>query len=178
MPELFAWTKTLVIQRDVEHGCIPAGYEWMIRYAEIGDVALETFQEDFNLARKGQGQNDFGAIAAAVHEAYPHVKIVCKSFAQGHGSEKVESIEDLIERQIPCLISLSLQRQPQRGKCHIAPVVYVDDKTLRLIWRVYKRVDETCCPEICEIERTQVIQRHDSNEWPGGDDIAWLEPTR
>jgi len=35
MPELSNWKETLVIQRDPKLGCIPAGYEWIIRFARI-----------------------------------------------------------------------------------------------------------------------------------------------
>ena len=52
MAQLSNWTKTIFPQRN-EFGCVPTGYEQLIRYLKI-QVNLETFQEDFDL---GQGNS-------------------------------------------------------------------------------------------------------------------------
>ena len=48
MVELSHWQDVVVPQR-YKTGCIPTGYEWMIRYLGIKGIDLGTFQEDFDL---------------------------------------------------------------------------------------------------------------------------------
>jgi hypothetical protein len=164
MPYLPDWDKCLIEQRDLERGCIPTGYEWMTRVAGIEDVNLETFQEDFNLEARGEGENNFDSIAEAVERRYPGVRIQRKSFETGE--EKAEFIQELMEKGIPCLMSLALD---PGGKCHIAPVIYVDDQRMELAWMV----DKEGMARICEISLDEVKKVHD--DWPGGKDIAWLD---
>lgn len=164
MPELRNWNTTLVIQRDPELGCIPAGYEWLIRYMGIKGVDFNHFQEEFNLQAQGKAENNFDSVAKAVELGYPYVRIKWKSFK--NGSDKVSFVEDLIVRNTACLISLALS---PRGGWHIVPVIGFDLHDLRLIWVV----DSASRPRIEEIAKMDVIWRHDN--WPGGNDVAWLD---
>ena len=167
MPYLPDWDKCLIEQRDLERGCIPTGYEWMIRVAGIEDVNLETFQEDFNLEARGEGENNFDSIAEAVERRYPSVRIRRKSFETGE--DKVRFIRDLVEKGVPCLLSLTLD---PRGGWHIVPVIYADDQKMELVLLV----DGQGRRKICEIPLDEVIRRH--NDWPGGEDVAWLDQDR
>lgn len=164
MPELSNWNKYLVIQRDPTQGCIPTGYEWMLRMVEAKGIDLNGFQEDFNLESKGFGANNFDSIAQAVFKVYPNVRIVSKFFQEGR--EKVDFIRRLVENNIPCLLSLTLY---PTGGWHIVPVIFIDDHVIKMIWDV----QSTGKVVILELPVLEVIDRH--NQWPGGDDIAWLE---
>jgi len=164
MPELKNWQEALVVQKDSMFGAIPAGYEWMGRFNKIEGVNFDTFQDDFNLKAKGEGENNFDAIAQAVENKYPQMKIKRKSFVEG--LEKVDFIRKLIEKNIPCMVSLSLSRK--QVVIHEMPVFLCDDIYLRLVWRV----EEGKKPDILRIEHDDTIHRH--NNWGGGKDIAWL----
>ena len=164
MPYLPDWDKCLIEQRDLERGCIPTGYEWMIRVAGIEDVNLETFQEDFNLEARGEGGNNFDTIAEAVEERYSHVRIQRRSFESGE--DKASFIRELVEKGGPCLLSLALG--PGVG-WHIMPVIYADGQKMELVWSF----DEESGVKICKIPLDEVIRRH--NDWQGGKDVAWLK---
>ena len=103
MAQLFDWPKTVVPQRH-ESGCIPTGYEWLIRYLKIQGVNLETFQEDFDLGQ----DNSFDSVSAKIRSVYPTINIKVQSFTKG--IDKVNRIKFLLEEQKPCLISLALGR--------------------------------------------------------------------
>jgi len=70
MTQLLDWSKTRIPQRH-ESGCIPTGYEWLIRYLKIQGVNLETFQEDFDLGQ----DNSFDSVSAKIRNVYPTINI-------------------------------------------------------------------------------------------------------
>jgi hypothetical protein len=74
MTELSHW-KNIVVPQRYETGCIPTSYEWMIRYLNIKNVNLDTFQEDFDLQRRGEGDNSFVPIADKVVQKYSQVSV-------------------------------------------------------------------------------------------------------
>ena len=158
MPELSNWDDIIVPQRH-RTGCIPTGYEWLIRYLGIQGVNLETFQEDFDL---GNG-NNFVSIADRVKSRHPHINIEIQNFDQG--LEKIRAIRTLIENGTPCLISLALGRT---SGWHIMPIVYVSGQRIRMIHHASERGNLTWGFPIQE-----VIWRH--NNMQGGKDIAWIE---
>jgi len=158
MTELKNWKNLTVFQRDTELGCIPAGFEWLIRYNGITGGFLDTFQEELNLQRKGLGVNTFETVSNAIMHKYPFIKIVNKSFEKGE--EKIDFIEGLINKNIPCLMSLALTPQ---GGWHIMSVTGVDKDNL-----ILKNGDSEL-----RFTKPDVIYRH--NNWPGGKDIAWIE---
>lgn len=65
MAQLLNWSKTVVPQRH-ESGCIPTGYEWLIRYLKIQGVNLKTFQEDFDLGQ----DNSLDSVSAKIRSVY------------------------------------------------------------------------------------------------------------
>jgi len=163
MAELPNWNRYLVVQRDPELGCIPTGYEWMLRTVEFPGIDFAGFQDEFNLQANGRGANDFISIANAVQAKYPEVKIEHREFASGE--EKTAFARCLIEKGIPCLLSLALQ---PFGGWHIVPVIYIDDSVMKTIWSV----DADGRLAICELSLDDIIHRH--NHWAGGKDMAWL----
>jgi hypothetical protein len=75
MTQLFEWNKTIVLQRH-ESGCVPTGYEWLIRYLKIQGVNLETFQEDFDLEQN----NSFDRVSTKIRSVYPAINIKVRYF--------------------------------------------------------------------------------------------------
>lgn len=165
MVELQNWNTALVTQRDKILGCIPTGFEWMLRVSGVQGVDFVHFQEDFNLQAKGLGYNNFNSIADTVKNVYPNIEIKIKSFPKGDGVGKVNFIRTLIQNGSPCLMSLTLY---QYGNWHIMPIIFIDNFFIRLVWEV--SVDGN--PKIVEFSLPEIINRHDY--WPGGEDIAWL----
>ena len=43
------WEKYAVPQRRQLSGCIPTGYEMLLRAAEVPDIDFDTFQDEFDL---------------------------------------------------------------------------------------------------------------------------------
>jgi hypothetical protein len=171
MSELSHWRDVIVPQR-YETGCIPTGYEWLIRYLGIERVELGTFQEDFDIQRVHQGMNNFASVADRIRSRYPFIDIHTECFSQG--LEKVRVMKNLIERDIPCLVSLALHgfrtregHVIERG-WHIMPVVCISDQKVAMIHRGTEGGNQ-----ILELLVTTVITRH--NDLEGGKDISWIE---
>ncbi len=165
MAELINWKEAVVIQKNIRTGAIPAGFEFMIRFLKIKNVNLDTFQDDFDFKAKGEAENNFETIAQAIEKKYPQIKIRTKNFAKG--AEKVDFITNLIEKNIPSMLSLTLSSK--KSLCHEMPVIYIDYFKMRLIWRV-NQIEE---PDLFKVENQEVIDRH--NNWLGGKDLAWVE---
>lgn len=169
MVELPHWEDIVVPQRH-RTGCVPTGYEWMIRYLSIEGMNLETFQEDFDLGK----ENNFDSVAYKIRSRYPQIDIQVRSFDQAH--EKIRAIRRLIEINTPCLISLALGEilSPQKGAkiihtgWHIMPVVRIEGQKMRMIHHATERGNQTW-----ELPIQEVIWRH--NNMRGGKDIAWIE---
>jgi hypothetical protein len=173
MVELSYWNNVIVPQRH-RTGCIQTGYEWIIRYLGIQGVQLDTFQEDFDLERSHEGSNNFVSVANRVRSKYPHLDIHIQSFSQG--IEKIRAMKRLLERDIPCLMSLALaevertQEGPRiihRG-WHIMPVIYIDDEKMKVIHSADQNGNQ-----IWQLPVAEVVWRHDN--LIGGKDIAWFE---
>jgi hypothetical protein len=159
MAQLSNWNKTVVPQRH-ESGCVPTGYEWLIRYLTIQGVNLETFQEDFDLGQ----DNSFDSVSAKIRSVYPVINIKVQSFTKG--IDKVNRIKSFLEEQKPCLISLALG---YGQGWHIMPVVCIDE-TIAMIHHADANGHYTWSFPIAEI-----VWRHDNLQ--GGNDISWIEPT-
>ena len=159
MTKLLDWSKTVVPQRH-ESGCVPTGYEWLIRYLKIQGVNLETFQEDFDLGQN----NSFDSVSAKIRRVYPAINIKVESFAKG--IDKVNRITSLLEEQKPCLISLALG---SGQGWHIMPVVNIDENSIQLL---HHEDADGHCTWVFPI--AEIVWRHDCLQ--GGHDISWIEP--
>lgn len=163
MGRIEKWQLGAVVQRDKELGCIPTGIEWMIRVSGISNVPLNDFQEMYNLQRNGIALNSFETVSRYINHDYPQVKIRYRIFDQG--AEKAKFINALLEKGIPSILSLCLT---PRGGWHIMPVIELINGKFRLL----NYVTEGGLIDICEISEQELVRRHD--EWPGGNDVAWL----
>jgi len=161
MVELSHWQEIIVPQRH-ETGCVPTGYEWMIRYSKIEGVNLNTFQEDFDLQLRGEGDNSFVPVAEKVKVTYPQVDIKIRNFVKG--KDKIAFIKRLIQNDTPCVMSLA----KPTGGWHIVPVVSIDDKRVKIIW-----VANEFGNQVLDYPIAEIISRHDN--YRGGKDIAWME---
>lgn len=172
MVELTHW-KSIVIPKRRDTGCIPTGYEWMIRYLDVKDVDFNTFQEDFDF---GTDKNSFESISSSIHSRYQHVKIKIETFGKGHGLAKVKTVRKLIEDDIPCLMVLNLVeyqinenvRTQAPNSCNVMPVIRVDDDVVALVYQASQGKNI-----INEHPISEVVWIHDNLS--GGHDIAWIE---
>jgi hypothetical protein len=167
MAELSHWKDVIVVQRNLQTGCIPTGYEWMIKYLGIEKVDFCGFQDEFDFLRRVT--NSFETIKngigfQGIEGRYPHIMIKIKNdFA--NGLEKVSYIRGLIEKDIPCLISIAPTPQ---GRWHCPVVVYVDDIKMRVIWSANETGNQ-----VCEFTTRDIASRHDN--WCSGKDSSWIE---
>jgi len=166
------WQKYAVIQRRPETGCIPTGYEMILRAADAQGIDFATFQDDFDLEKDRPPDaprvNHFGSVAEAVKAKYPSVVFAYRSFAKGKGIEKLAFIEQQIASCRPVLVSLALAPFGCGG-WHIVPVVDTEDDTLVLLWSV----SPTGEYELKSLPKAELVCIHDN--YPGGEEVAFLE---
>jgi hypothetical protein len=166
------WQQYIVKQKREETGCIPTGYEMILRAAGKNHVAFDTFQEEFDLDRNLKfgdlPRNDFESVARAIQTKYPDVRFEHIGFPQGDGLKKLEVVEHMISQTTPILISLALA--PFGGReWHIMPVVDASTDSLTLFWGV--NVDGT--PNTKTLTKADFVHIH--NNYCGGDDVAFLQ---
>lgn len=160
------WEKFARPQRQGETGCIPTGFEMLLRAAGVEGVDLTRFQEEYDLELRGVGENNFESVATAVREDYPHVCFTGKSFQTG--AEKLQFIEERLSARQPVLISLALT---PRGGWHIMPVVDANDKDLYVLWLMFPDGKH----DVRVLPKAELIRCHD--DWLGGKDVAFLDGT-
>jgi hypothetical protein len=81
------WQKFAVPQRRQVTGCIPTGYEMILRAAGAAGIDLAQFQDDFDLDKDlvppQAPRNNFKSVAAAVAARYPAVVFEVVEFGPG-----------------------------------------------------------------------------------------------
>lgn len=166
------WQQYIVKQRRPATGCIPTGYEIILRAANCGNVNFETFQDEFDLDKDlNQGEhprNNFDSVAKAIQAKYPSIRLMHVGFAKGEGQKKLQTVDQLISRKLPVLVSLALAPFGGRG-WHIMPVVDSTENTLTLFWGL----DENNLPQTKALKKKDFVTVHE--KYAGGDDIAFLE---
>lgn len=169
MVELSHWQNIVVPQKHMLSGCIPTGYEWLIRYLNIQGVRLDIFQEVFDLERWGQIscnpnlRGSFTSVSEFINQIYPQIQIRILAFKTG--IEKVNTIRYLISHDIPCIVSIA----KTDGGWHIAPAISIDDSVIKVIWDTNQGTNV-----IVDYPIDYVIQLHD--RIAGGNDISWIMP--
>jgi hypothetical protein len=161
------WEQYAIPQRRIHTGCIPTGYEMILRAAGVKGINYNTFQDDFDLEARGISTNSFGSVAKAVKDRYDHVNFKDKRFDKG--IEKLRFIEDRIKRKQPILVSVVLLPFTGKKKCHIAPVVNATVDELILLWTM--RADRS--KEIRKLCKSLLVRIHDKYE--KGRDVAYLD---
>lgn len=161
------WHKYAVKQKREATGCIPTGFEILLRASGAEGICFDTFQDDFDLDQHGgTPRNHFVSVADEVKKKYPNVAFTCKAFEKGEGHAKLECVENMIANQKPVLVSIA---QRPEGGWHIMPVVDSDCDNLVLL----HHIDNRGIPHVETIAKTDFIQRH--NKWKGGEEICYLE---
>lgn len=167
------WQSHAVHQRRPLSGCIPTGYEFLLRVAGVDYVNFDTFQDDFDLDKdlisSGNSRNNFESVAHIINLRYPKICFKRIIFPRGQGAEKLLFIQNYVDNQKPILISLNMGPVLRIPGCHIMPVIEIDDENLSLLYNVTeKRISE-----VLQLKRSDVISIHDN--YNGGDDVAFLE---
>jgi hypothetical protein len=170
------WQQYIVKQKRPATGCIPTGYEVILRAANCKGVNFETFQDEFDLDKdlnpEEQPRNNFDSVAQAVQAKYPDVRLKHLGFSKDEGQKKLALVEQLIQQRLPVLLSLSraLLSPPYGGRhCHIMPVVDASDDSLTLLWSV----GENNAPHTVTLTKSDFVAIHEKCR--GGDDVAFLE---
>ena len=160
------WEKHVVIQRNRETGCIPTGYEILLRAAGK-EIPCNNFQERFD--QDSPRKNNFKSVATAVQKLYSHLQFEHQDFAQDQGSEKLKFIEAQIALCQPVLVSLAMEPFGARpGTYHIMPVVNSTDGDLHLFRIMY----DNHAKEVMIIPKKTLIDMHHC--YDGGHDVAYL----
>src|SRR6266508_615373 len=128
------WKHYAVSQRNRLTGCIPTGYEILLRAAHARGIDFNTFQEDFDVESKRLGENNFKTVAEAIQIRYPQASIEVAVFSSG--AEKLRFLEEQLSQKRPVIVSIALGPS---GGWHIMPVVDADSDTLRLLWETLPR---------------------------------------
>lgn len=161
------WRKYIVGQKRMKTGCIPTGYEILLRAANTQGIDWTTFQDEFDLDKNGgKLLNNFMSVADAVKDRYPSIHFKREVFPQGDGCKKLARIEEFIQQQRPVLVSLA---QTPKGGWHIMLVVDSDFDSLTLVHHMDRDTHQIY---IQKISKKEFVFKHDT--YPGGDDIAYL----
>jgi hypothetical protein len=166
------WQGYIVKQKRQETGCIPTGYEMILRAAGINHVAFDTFQDEFDLDKNlkpgDSPRNNFESVAHAIETKYPDVRFQHIGFEKCDGRKKLEVVERMISQKIPVLISLALDPFGGRG-WHIMPVVDSSTDSLTLLWGV----NANGTPHVKTLRKADFVHIHEN--YRGGDDVAFLQ---
>ncbi len=169
------WHRFAVPQRRLATGCIPTGYEFLARAAQIPDIDFASFQDDFDLdkdkdfAAGDKPENHFNSVANAVQKKYSQLVFECITFDTG--AKKVQFINEQIARQHPVLLSLAMQPLNGNG-WHIMSVVDSDNDnfTLLLVMTPDGKLNTMTINMQC------VASIHDN--YAGGVEVAFLNPAK
>ena len=166
------WKNYIVPQRRPFSGCVPTGFEIILRAAKIEGIDFSTFQDDFDLDKNNipgtqQPRNNFFSVAAEIKLKYPFVDIGIKVFQKGEGVDKLKFIEKNISEQRPILISLALKPFGYDG-WHI--MIVVDSNSDELV--LLNKVSINGVIEPCNINKHELVRIHEN--YDGGNDVAYL----
>jgi hypothetical protein len=167
------WKEFVVSQRRPLTGCIPTGYETLLRAAGVSDVDFATFQDDFDLDKELNSgevpQNNFESVSNAISRKYPHIQFKRIIFQKGEGQKKLQFIENNIRQKRLVLISLNMRPIANQAGWHIMPVVDMDDDFLYLVYVVQSDGNI----QLMKLPKQEFVRIHE--QFDGGDDVAYLE---
>jgi hypothetical protein len=164
------WEKYAVVQRDLLTGCIPTGYEMLLRAAGFSDIDYQSFQDEFDLDKDWKPgeklRNNFSSVANVIRQKYPNIGF--KIEAPTTGQDKLKVVEHLFENQHLVLVSLA-RKEKGRIICHIMPVIGLSETEIVLLERAEVNGDM----HVLNVSKSDFIRIHDTI--PNGHDIAYLE---
>ena len=159
------WNVVITCQK-YENGCIPAGIEWILRYAGVSDIKFEGFQDEFNLENKKIAVNKFKTVTEAIQKEYPQLQFEILEFNIDEAAKKIEKVKELVEKNIPPLYSIT--RFYGKFECHVMPVIGFDEQFLYLL-----DFSDACGNSlISRVDQKFLIKLH--QVWEEGHDLMWL----
>ena len=167
------WKRYVVRQRRPLSGCIPTGYEMLLRAADFEGIDLDSFQDDFDLDQRiAEGvapRNNFDSVADAVRARYPH--LIFKNISFSTGAEKLAFVEGQIAaKRLPILVSIYMAAIFSGGLgWHIMPLVEASADELTLLHSVLPDGRGA----VLRVPKSEFVRIHD--QFPGGKEIAWLD---
>lgn len=170
MDQTFRWQSHFVRQNRPDSGCIPWGFEILLRIEGASDIDFGEFQNRFDLDKEHnrQPRNNFRSVSDEIMLHYPHISISVMDFPIDHGQEKAERIEALVCQGKPVLVSIPLKPFGYPG-WHVMPVIeFSNDDYLML-----HSVSSLGRPQVLTITKDDLINAHAS--YQGGHDIAYVE---
>jgi hypothetical protein len=166
------WQKYVVTQKHPNSGCIPTGYEFLIKAAGVTGVNFDTFQEEFDLDKdRKEGEpfrNNFYSVKELITQKYPYIQIAIKPFPMGEGAAKLIALEGILSQERSVLVSLFLLPIYNINGYHIMPVVGTTDSSLILLDYTSPNGEL----RLMELGKRKLVEIHDN--FPGGDEIAYL----
>ena len=167
------WQEYVVIQRRPQSGCIPTGYEMLLRAAGVQGVDFNTFQDEFDLDKNRQDddlpRNNFESVADAVNQRYPTIHFKVTVFPKTAGTDKLRFVESNITHQRLVLISLNMLPVLHHPGWHIMPVVDMDEENLLLVYGALA-VNQI---RLLKLPKTEFVRIH--QQFDGGNDVAYLD---
>ena len=168
--KILDWERSATIQKNPDTGCIPTGYEFLLKMARTEKIDFDSFQEDFDLIKKFNDSNaaNFSSVAYEIKKVYPFINISILSYEKNEGQKKLNKIIELIDQGQPVLISLCINEFSDQKGWHIMPVIGVMDDELWLL--TGNRTNGIS--EQFHINFSKFVYIHEN--YPGGNDIAFL----
>ena len=187
------WEIYVVHQRDEKDGCVPTGYEILLKAKEI-EFDDDKFQENVNCVLIRNELNDFNNVANEIKKQYPDfenkhkISFEWKPFSEGE--KKLKTIKELFDEDILTLVSLpNFKHSPlyypnEEGieilkpvvkdsqiieGCHIMPVIGVHKDYLLLFHYMNKEGIKT----LTCVHNNDLVWIHDNTEG-FANDIAYL----
>lgn len=160
--KLAGWEKSAVRQRNLATGCIPTGFEYLLRSAGVEGVDYAKFQEEFDL---GNAVNDYATVAAAVIGKYPQVRFALSAFKKSE--EATRFVEESIDQGRPIVIAIRYNA----GSSHIVPVLGYDER-----WIYYLNLE--CLDGVHDVRAIARWELARRDKEFGQTQCAWLETKR
>jgi hypothetical protein len=175
--ELKNWKNTTLNQIK-RYTCVPAGYEWMIKYANkknaIYDPLTYDFQDFFDLKEN----NGFGTVYNEINEylnkkkddindLLNNVKFKSYEVSEKGFLQRQEDIKSLILKNNPCILPV-IVTQLDKIDFHIMPIIKIENNQYTFLRHNFDGVIKTDIITFDSIKKTFL-----SNY--GGNDLAYYK---
>jgi len=165
-----------VPQKRPDSGCIPWGYEIILRAANVPGINFQTFQDDFDFDKYHQhgesGMNNFDTVSKAIMKRYPHVVLGTKIFSRGQGEDKLQFVEKYIGEIPRILVSICPEPDLNPKAFHIMPVLSSTNDSLVLLYSV-KKANDAWQLDMLHMSKAEFVHKHDVGT--DGCDVAFLD---
>lgn len=164
-----------VRQKHPQTGCIPTCLEVLLRFGNTQGIDFETFQEDFDLERRGVGDNNLGSVTSEVTATYPQARFQIEKFGQGRGQHKLNYLLDRLDAGLLTVASLVVMDRQVQGRrqvaCHMMPLIGRDGD--RLLFAEFFDSEGVLHPR--HFSEADVVQKHNGLALTGDDVVHLLD---